>query len=61
MVTTKLSYSHTIGIASFEGRGFMNPIDVKFKNDHSLLLKKINHKNVPLYGDLYKSDLPFHR
>ena len=37
MVTTKLSYSHTIGIASFEGRGFMNPIDVKFKND--LLLK----------------------
>ena len=23
------SYSHTIGIASFEGRGFMNPVDVR--------------------------------
>ena len=32
MVTTKLEYSHTIGIASFEGRGFMNPIDIKYNN-----------------------------
>ena len=36
MVTTANDYSHTIGIASFEGRGFMNPIDVIF-NDELLL------------------------
>lgn len=45
MVTTKLSYSHTIGIASFEGRGFMNPIDVKFKNDLLFVLSRSNASN----------------
>jgi tripartite motif-containing protein 71 len=29
MVLEKFSYSHTIGIASFQGRGFMNPVDVR--------------------------------
>ena len=33
MITSTNEYSHTIGIASFEGRGFMNPIDVVFNNN----------------------------
>ena len=48
MVTTKLSYSHTIGIASFEGRGFMNPIDANhnqsFENA-SILILFAKHKS----------------
>ena len=45
MVTTKLEYSHTIGIASFEGRGFMNPIDVKYKNGDLFVLSRSNASN----------------
>lgn len=45
MVTTSLEYSHTIGIASFEGRGFMNPIDIKFKNDLLFVLSRSNASN----------------
>jgi DNA-binding beta-propeller fold protein YncE len=45
MVTTSLEYSHTIGIASFEGRGFMNPIDIKFKNDLLYILSRSNASN----------------
>ena len=45
MVTSSLEYSHTIGIASFEGRGFMNPIDIKFKNDLLFILSRSNASN----------------
>lgn len=45
MVTTELNYSHTIGIASFEGRGFMNPIDIKFNNDFLFVLSRSNGSN----------------
>lgn len=45
MVSTELNYSHTIGIASFEGRGFMNPIDVKFKNQTLYVLSRSNGSN----------------
>ena len=45
MVTTKLEYSHTIGIASFEGRGFMNPIDIKYKNEMLFVLSRSNASN----------------
>ncbi|MFP6728202.1 MAG: NHL repeat-containing protein [Alphaproteobacteria bacterium] len=33
MSLTNFSYSHTIGIASFLGRGFMNPVDVRLNSD----------------------------
>lgn len=29
MGLARFTYSHTIGLASFEGRGFMNPVDVR--------------------------------
>ena len=45
MVTTKLEYSHTIGIASFEGRGFMNPIDIKYNNGTLFVLSRSNASN----------------
>ncbi len=45
MLSTRLNYSHTIGIASFEGRGFMNPIDIKFKNDILYVLSRSNGSN----------------
>ena len=45
MVTTKLEYSHTIGIASFEGRGFMNPIDIKYNNGILFVLSRSNASN----------------
>jgi DNA-binding beta-propeller fold protein YncE len=32
------SYSHTIGIASFLGRGFMNPVDVRLASDGLLFV-----------------------
>ncbi len=33
MSLNNFSYSHTIGIASFLGRGFMNPVDVRLNSD----------------------------
>ena len=45
MLSTRLNYSHTIGIASFEGRGFMNPIDIKFKNEILYVLSRSNGSN----------------
>ncbi len=40
------SYSHTLGIASFEGRGFMNPVDVRFSKDGYLyVLSRSNAGN----------------
>ena len=40
------SYSHTLGIASFEGRGFMNPVDVRFSKDNYLyVLSRSNAGN----------------
>ena len=40
------SYSHTLGIASFEGRGFMNPVDVRFSEDGYLyVLSRSNAAN----------------
>ena len=40
------SYSHTLGIASFEGRGFMNPVDVRFSKDgHLYVLSRSNAAN----------------
>ena len=40
------SYSHTIGIASFEGRGFMNPVDVRLAQDGNLyVLSRSNASN----------------
>ncbi len=42
----KYSYSHTIGIASFEGRGFMNPVDVRLAQDGNLyVLSRSNASN----------------
>ncbi len=42
----KHSYSHTIGIASFEGRGFMNPVDVRLAQDGNLyVLSRSNAAN----------------
>lgn len=42
----RYSYSHTIGIASFEGRGFMNPVDVRLSNDGNLyVLSRSNASN----------------
>ena len=32
------SYSHTIGIASFLGRGFMNPVDVRLDSEGLLFV-----------------------
>ncbi len=46
---SEYSYSHTLGIASFEGRGFMNPVDVKLARDGNLyVLSRSNagNKNV---------------
>ncbi|MDA0232935.1 MAG: NHL repeat-containing protein [Chloroflexi bacterium] len=37
------SYSHTIGIASFQGRGFMNPVDVRL--DSTGLLFVLSRSN----------------
>lgn len=37
------SYSHTIGIASFQGRGFMNPVDVRL--DSKGLLYVLSRSN----------------
>ena len=45
MVTTANDYSHTIGIASFEGRGFMNPIDVIFNDELLYVLSRSNASN----------------
>ena len=45
MVSTGLNYSHTIGIASFEGRGFMNPIELKFHNEILYVLSRSNGSN----------------
>ena len=33
MSLNNFSYSHTIGIASFLGRGFMNPVDVRLDSE----------------------------
>ena len=45
MVSTRLNYSHTIGIASFEGRGFMNPIDIKYHDGILYVLSRSNGSN----------------
>ena len=45
MITSTNEYSHTIGIASFEGRGFMNPIDVVFNNNLLYVLSRSNASN----------------
>ena len=45
MVSTGLNYSHTIGIAAFEGRGFMNPIDIKYHDGILYVLSRSNGSN----------------
>jgi DNA-binding beta-propeller fold protein YncE len=45
-LTEHFEYSHTIGIASFNGRGFMNPVDVRFSNaDLIFVLSRSNASN----------------
>ena len=45
MLSSRINYSHTIGIASFEGRGFMNPIELKFHNEILYVLSRSNGSN----------------
>ena len=45
MITSTNEYSHTIGIASFEGRGFMNPIDEVLNNKILYVLIRSNASN----------------
>lgn len=46
MPLKNFSYSHTIGIASFTGRGFMNPVDVRFDSTGLLfVLSRSNQGN----------------
>lgn len=42
----RFAYSHTIGLASFEGRGFMNPVDVRMDARRMLyVLSRSNAQN----------------
>jgi len=46
MGLTNFTYSHTIGLASFEGRGFMNPVDVRVNSKGVLyVLSRSNAQN----------------
>jgi sugar lactone lactonase YvrE len=43
---TAFEYSHTIGLASFEGRGFMNPVDMRLDSQGMLyVLSRSNAQN----------------
>ncbi len=56
------TYSHTLGIASFEGRGFMNPVDVRFSNDGYLyVLSRSNagNRNVRVSAVTLESEFLF--
>ncbi|MBI2965905.1 MAG: NHL repeat-containing protein [Chloroflexi bacterium] len=46
MTLANFTYSHTIGLASFEGRGFMNPVDMRFDSRRMLyVLSRSNAQN----------------
>ncbi len=56
------SYSHTLGIASFEGRGFMNPVDVRFSKDGKMyVLSRSNavNRNVRVSAVTLESEFTF--
>lgn len=59
---SQYTYSHTIGLASFEGRGFMNPVDARFARDGNLyVLSRSNagNKNVRISVVTLDSDFQF--
>ena len=59
---SQYTYSHTIGIASFEGRGFMNPVDARFARDGNLyVLSRSNagNKNVRMSVVTLDSEFQF--
>ena len=59
---SQYTYSHTIGLASFEGRGFMNPVDAKFARDGNLyVLSRSNagNKNVRISVVTLDSEFQF--
>src|SRR3990172_12341926 len=46
MTLSNFAYSHTIGLASFEGRGFMNPVDMRLDSRGMLyVLSRSNAQN----------------
>ena len=57
-----ISYSHTIGIASFEGRGFMNPVDLALDNDGLLyVLSRSNASNKDVRVSVQTTDSEYKR
>ena len=57
-----ISYSHTIGIASFEGRGFMNPVDLALDNEGLLyVLSRSNASNKDVRVSVQTTDSEYKR
>ena len=60
MSLNNFSYSHTIGIASFLGRGFMNPVDVRLDSEELVyVLSRSNAGNQDVRVSVQTQDSEF--